>query len=171
MKWNCSNENRSVGTPVEFRSVKIVFVATQGQLQTQLSNQLKKKQLSFIEHASLMLKYCHWREKTQHTVCKQSMERFVFHFLPCKGNSGQSRKTGHFENLRSCNSPAAVQAPVCGQKRSSSWPLHTQHSPPGYLDVGCLPAPQTVIWRGCDWGEVAAASSCSSVERKVKNDD
>ena len=77
--------------------------------------------------------------------------------------------TGRFESLHSCNSPAAAPAPASGQRSCSSWPHHRRRLQPGYLDAGCLLAPQTAVWRGCGWGEGADASHCSSGTRRKKN--
>lgn len=87
---------------------------------------------------------------------------------PYTENSGQSHMTAHFENLHSCNSPAAGRAPAAGQRRGSSWLHHRRCWQPWYLDAGCSPAPQTVPGRGCGWGEDAAASRCSSARGKQK---
>lgn len=86
----------------------------------------------------------------------------AFQTSPCRENWGQSHMTGRFESLHSCSSPAAAPAPAGGQRSGSSWPHHRQRLQPRYLDAGCLPAPQTEVWRGCGWGEDAAASRCSS---------
>lgn len=108
-----------------------------------------------------MLNHSHCRDKGLHTVC-ELIVKSAFQTSPCRENWGQSRMTGHFESLHSCNSPAAAPAPASGQRSGSSWPHHRRRLQPGCLGAGWLPAPQTAAGRGCGWGEDAAASHRSS---------